>query len=62
MDEMQDLYDQISALTKSEVDFFDAEPTFSFRIEVNAKSQRSTEHIEKVNQLLEEVSPELHLE
>jgi hypothetical protein len=61
VDQMQDLYDQISALTKACVDFFGAEPTFSLRIEVDAKSQPLTEHIGKINQLLQEVSQELQL-
>ena len=59
--QMQDLDEQIAALTKACVDYFSAEPVFSLRIEVHPKFPAAAEHIEKVNQILEEVSPALKL-
>jgi len=56
---MQDLDEQIAALTKACVDYFGVEPAFSLHIEVHPKSAATVEHIEKVNQILEEVSPTL---
>ena len=60
--EIQDLNDQVAALMKASVDFFGSEPKFSLRIEINPKSEPTREHIEKFNQLLEEVSAELKLQ
>ena len=58
---MQDLDEQIAALTKACIDYFGVEPAFSLRIEVHPKLPVRGEHVEKVNQILEEVSPELRL-
>ena len=60
--EIQDLNDQVAALTKAGVDYFGSEPKFSLRLEINPKSQPTKEHIEKFNQLLGEVSGELKLQ
>jgi len=59
--QMQDLDEQIAALTKACVDYFGVNPTFSVRIEVQPKLPATKEHLEKVNQILEEVSSELRL-
>ena len=58
---LQDLDEQIAALTKACVDYFGVEPAFSLRIEVHPKLSATVEHVEKVNRILEEVSPELKL-
>jgi Protein of unknown function (DUF499) len=60
--EIQDLNDQLAALIKDGLDFFGSEPRFLLRIEVTPKMQPTKEHIEKFNQLLEEVSAELKLQ
>jgi len=60
--EIQDLNDQVAALTKVGVDYFGSEPKFLLRIVITPKSQPTKEHLEKFNQLLEEVSAELKLQ
>ena len=60
--EIQDLNDQVAALMKAGIDYFGSEPKFSLRIEINPKSEPAREHIEKFNQLLEEISAELKLQ
>ena len=57
--QLQDLEEQIAALTKACVDYFGVEPAFSLRIEVQPKLAVRGEHVERVNRILEEVSPEL---
>ena len=57
--QLQDLEEQIAALTKACVDYFGVEPAFSLRIEVQPKLPVRGEHVEKVNRILEEVAPEL---
>ena len=59
--QIQDLEEQIAALTKACVDYFGMNPTFSVRIEVQPKVTVKREHIEKVNEILGEVSGELQL-
>ena len=59
--QLQNLEEQLAALTKACVDYFGVEPTFSLRIEVQPKLPVRVEHVEKVNRILEEVSPELRL-
>ena len=59
--QLQDLDEQIAALTKACVDYFGVEPAFSLRIEVQPKLAVRGEHIEKVNQILAQVSPTLKL-
>ena len=59
---IQDLNDQVAALMKAGVDYFGSEPKFSLRIEINPKSEPTREHIEKFNQLLEDISAELKLQ
>ena len=54
VNQMQDLDEQIAALTKACVDYFGVEPSFSLQIEVHPKSAVQAEHIEKVNQILKE--------
>jgi hypothetical protein len=58
---IQDLNDQLSALTKACVDAFGMEPVFSLRIEVHPKVQAKTEDIERVNGILGEVAEGLRL-
>ena len=61
VNQMQDLDEQIAALTKACVDYFGVEPSFSLQIEVHPKSAAQAEHVEKVNQILKEVSSALQL-
>ena len=59
--QIQDLEEQISALTKACVDYFGVNPTFSVRIEVQPKVPATREQVERVNEILGEVSGELKL-
>jgi hypothetical protein len=59
---IKQINDQVAALMKAGVDFFGSEPRFLLRIEVTPKTLPTKEHVEKFNQLLEEVSGELKLQ
>jgi hypothetical protein len=58
VNELQDLADQLSALTKAAADFG---LEFRVRIELGSKAPPSPELVDKMNQLLQEVSKDLQL-
>jgi len=59
--QIQDLNDQLSALTKACIDAFGMEPVFSLRIEVHPKAQPKAGDMERVNGILGEVAKGLRL-
>ena len=59
--QIQDLNDQLSALTKACIDAFGMEPVFSLRIEVHPKVQAKAGDMERVNGILGEVAKGLRL-
>jgi hypothetical protein len=59
--QIQDLEEQIVTLTKACVAYFGVNPTFSVRIEVQPKVPVTREQVERVNEILGEVSGELKL-
>ncbi|HYU75067.1 MAG TPA: hypothetical protein VEL31_20560, partial [Ktedonobacteraceae bacterium] len=59
--EIQNLGDEIAALTKAGADLFGVEPKFSLRIEIMPKTNAEREKVEAFNGLLVEVSRGLRL-
>ena len=59
--EIQNLGDEIAALTKAGADLFGVEPKFSLRIEIMPKANAEREEVEEFNGLLGEVSRRLRL-
>jgi len=60
--EIQNLGDEIAALTKAGADLFGAEPKFSLRIEIKPKANAEREKVEEFNGLLGEVSRRLKIQ
>ena len=60
--EIQNLGDEIAALTKAGADLFGAEPRFSLRIEIKPKANAEREKVEEFNGLLGEVSRRLKIQ
>src|SRR5436305_8518555 len=60
--EIQNLGDEIAALTKAGADLFGVEPKFSLRIEIKPKANAEREKVEEFNGLLGEVSRRLKIQ